>query len=157
MDLKKRTMNLIEELEEFIKQTKDTRELKRAVAVKMILQQKSYHDIKELLDVSSSFISKWKNRVLFQGVESLKLQYGGGKGYLQTAQIEEIIEWLQGQKHWSIDQLRAHIKENYGMVFQSNQSYYSLFKKANISWKKTQKNNRRKDDKIGSEKKQEIQ
>ena len=157
MNLKKGTMNLIEELEKFIKEAKDARELKRAQAVKMILQQKSYHEIKECVGVSHSFISKWKNQVLLNGVESLRVQYKGGKGYLKTEQVEEIIEWLQCQKNWSTDQLRAHIDEHYGVVFQSNQSYYSLFEKAKISWKKTQKKNPKKDDKLVEIKKQEIE
>lgn len=84
--LKKQTMESIIELEEFIKWTKDARELKRAMAVKMILQKKSYHEIQELLNVSHSFISKWKNKFLFEGIESLKLQYQGSKGYLLPTQ-----------------------------------------------------------------------
>ena len=149
-------MNLIEELEKFIEETKDAREVKRAVAVKMILQHKSYHEIKKLLDVSPSFISKWKNQVLFKGVAILKLHYSGGKGYLQKEEIQQIIQWLQRQKNWSVDQLRVYIEKNYAVVFQSNQSYYYLFKKAKISWKKTQKKNPAKNDKLVAEKKQEI-
>jgi len=42
--------------------------------VKMILSGKSYHEVKELLNVSHSFISEWKNQALFHGVESLRLQ-----------------------------------------------------------------------------------
>ena len=132
-------MNGIEELEDFIKKTKDGRELKRAVAVKMILQKKSYHDIKELISVWHSFISKWKNRFLVEGIESLKLQYRGGKGYLQPQQKQEVIDWLNDQDYCCLDNLREHIKVNYDIVFQSNQTYYSLFKEAKISWKKTQK------------------
>ena len=44
-------MNLIEELEEFIQRAKDARELKRAMAVKMSLQSKSYSEIEELIKV----------------------------------------------------------------------------------------------------------
>jgi putative transposase len=40
----------------------------------MILSGKSYHEVKELLNVSHSFISEWKNQALFHGVESLRLQ-----------------------------------------------------------------------------------
>ncbi len=150
-------MNLLEELEEFIKNAKDARELKRAMAVKMSLQSKSYSEIEELLKVSSSFISKWKSEVLFKGVESLKLQYKGGKGYLNQGQKEEVITWLQEQNNWSIDLLSDHLKNSYDIVFQSPQSYYTLLKEAKISWKKTQKKNPVKDDKLVEEKKQEIQ
>ena len=40
----------------------------------MILSGKSYYEVKELLNLSHSFISEWKNQALFHGVESLKLQ-----------------------------------------------------------------------------------
>lgn len=38
----------------------------------------------------------------------------------------------------------------------SNQSYYELFKQAEISWKKTQKNNPKKDPELVAKKKREI-
>lgn len=47
-------MNLVEELDEFLKTTQDGREVKRAIAVKMTVQGKSYQEIKSLLNVSQS-------------------------------------------------------------------------------------------------------
>jgi|GEM_PF-6914955 hypothetical protein len=38
----------------------------------------------------SSFISEWKNQVIFHGVESLKLQYKGTQGYLEAVEKEQI-------------------------------------------------------------------
>ena len=52
-----------------------SKKIKRALAGKMILSGKFYHEVQELLKVSHSFISQWKNQALFHGVESLKLQY----------------------------------------------------------------------------------
>ncbi len=60
-----------------------SKEIKRALAVKMILSGKSYREVKELLNVSHSFISQWKNQALFHGVESLRLKYKGRKAYLE--------------------------------------------------------------------------
>ena len=67
-------MNILDELDDFINQKKESKEIKIALAVKMILSGKSYREIKELLNVSHSFISEWKNQAMFHGVESLKLQ-----------------------------------------------------------------------------------
>ena len=50
------------------------KKLKGPRPVKMILSGKFYHEVKELLNVSHSFISEWKNQALFHGVESLRLQ-----------------------------------------------------------------------------------
>ena len=40
----------------------------------MILSGKSYHEVKELLNISHSFISECNKDALFHGVESLRLQ-----------------------------------------------------------------------------------
>ena len=58
-------MNILNELDDFINKTKESKEIKRALAVKMILSGKSYREIKELLNVSHSFISEWKNQAHF--------------------------------------------------------------------------------------------
>ena len=51
-----------------------SKKIKRALAGKMILSEKFYHEVQELLKVSHSFISQWKNQALFHGVENLRLQ-----------------------------------------------------------------------------------
>ena len=84
-------MNILDELDDFINKTKESKEIKRALEVKMILSGKSYREIKELLNVSHSFISEWKNQAIFHGVESLKLQYKGTQGYLKAVEKEQII------------------------------------------------------------------
>ena len=84
-------MSIIDELCDFINQTKESKEIKRALAVKMILSGKSYQEVKDLLKVSHSFISKWKNQAIFQGVESLRLQYKGSQGYLKSSEKVKII------------------------------------------------------------------
>ena len=76
-------MNILDELDDFINKTKESKEIKRALAVKMILSGKSYREIKELLNVSHSFISEWKNQAIFHGVESLKLQLYWNKRLLK--------------------------------------------------------------------------
>ena len=48
-------MNILDELDDFINQTKESKEIKRALAVKMILSGKSYREIKELLNVTQQF------------------------------------------------------------------------------------------------------
>jgi transposase len=137
-------MNLIEEIDEFLKVAVDGREMKRAIAVKMQLQGKSYHEIQELIGVSQSFISKWKNRAIFEGVDSLKMQYQGRKGKLELQNKQAVIEWLTSQKKWELEKLRLYLENEHGVIFNSLQSYYNLFKEAKITWKKTQKRNPKK-------------
>jgi len=135
----------VEELSQFIQDNPDSRELKRALAVQMVLQEYRHWQIQNLLQVSSGFISKWTQAYEQQGVKGLRLRYKGSVGYLDAKQQQALLEWLKQKNYWDLQELQAHIDEQYGVIFQSNQSYYELFYKADISWKKTQKCNPKKD------------
>ena len=150
-------MNIIDELCDFINQAKDSQEIKRALAVKMILEGKPYQEIQNLLKVSRPFISKWKNQALFQGIESLKLQYKGSQGYLKPEEKVKVIQWLKEQNYLRLSDLKNYLEKEYNVVFESDQSYYSLFKEAQISWKKTQKKNPARNDDLVEAKKKEIE
>ena len=132
-------MNFIDELDDFINQTKEPKEIKRALAVKMILSGKSYHEVKELLNVSHSLESEWKNQVLFDGVESLRLQYQGKQGYLKAEEKDQTIEWLRAQYYLRLSDLQNYLQKEYDVVFEYNQSYYSLLKKSGYKLEKNSK------------------
>lgn len=51
-----------QELDKWIKSNLDSRELKRALGVKLALKGWYYRGIAGTLNVSTSFISKWKKR-----------------------------------------------------------------------------------------------
>jgi putative transposase len=104
-------MNVIEELDDFLKKTKDGREVKRILAVKLAIEGKCHKEIEKLLKVSSSFISKWKNVVIFQGVESLKMQYKGGKSYLNKVEKQKVMEWLRGLNYCRLGDLQAYLEK----------------------------------------------
>lgn len=135
----------MDELSQLIQDNPDSRELKRALAVQMVRQDYRHREIESILQVSSGFISKWTQAYEQQGVEGLRLQYKGSVGYLDAGQRQAVIEWLGQKNYWNLQELQTHLDESYGVVFQSNQSYYELFKEAGISWKKTQKRNPQKD------------
>ena len=135
----------MEQLLEFIRGNPDPRELKRALAVQMVMQNYNYLTIANILGVSVSFISKWKYVFLEQGVTGLRLRYLGSKSYIDLAQRQIVLNWLKQKNNWHLPELKEYIEDRFGVVFGSNQSYYNLFKEANISWKKTQKKNPRLD------------
>ena len=116
-----------------------SKKIKRALAVKMILSEKFYHEVQELLKVSHSCISQWKNQALFHGVESLNLQYQGTQGYLKSEKKHRTIEWLRGRDYLRLSDLQNYLQKEYNVVFESNQSYYSLLKEAVRSCKKNSK------------------
>jgi len=131
----------IKALGDFIDNNPDPRELKRALAVQMILQKYSYFEIRDVLQVSVGFISKYKQLFKEQGITGLTLKYQGSTGYLDANARIEVIEWLQKKNYWNLAELKQHVYDNYNVSFASEQSYYDLFKAAGISWKKTQKCN----------------
>jgi putative transposase len=136
----------IQDLLEFIQQTQDARELKRALAVKMTRQGTLQKEIMALLQVTSGFISKWKGIYEQQGAKALKLGYQGGASYLRAEEQAAIIEWLQQKDYWQIEDLQRHLWQTYQVEFRSRQSYYELMAKAGLSWKKSHISNPKHDE-----------
>ena len=136
---------MLEELNEFIQSNPDARELKRAIAIQMFLKGYKHREIQESLGVSSGFISKWNQVYEALSVAGLKLGYQGSVGYLSPEQRQAVIAWLQTKNYWNLSELQGYIQDEYDVVFDSRQSYYTLFEQAGISWKKTQKRNPKED------------
>ena len=132
---------MLDPLQVLIESNPDARELKRAVAVKMFLQGYKHREIGEIIGVSSGFISKWTRQYEQLGVAGLCLSYAGSSGYLTPEQRQAVLDWLATQNYWNLAELQAQVQDQYEVVFDSKQSYYTLFAQAGISWKKTQKHN----------------
>ena len=111
----------------------------------MVMQNYKHSTIGNILGVSVGFVNKWKYIFVEQGVRGLRLKYKGSKSYLDSEQKQNILTWLRQKNYWHLSELKEYLSDNFDVIFESNQSYYDLFKQANISWKKTQKNNPRKD------------
>ena len=124
----------------------ECRECKRALAVKLDLQGYTSDFIEELLDVSGSFIRKWRRQYELYGIERLYLQYQGSRGYLSPEERAAVIAFLDTKDHYRLEELRDYLDEQYAVVYKSKQSYYDLLHEAKISWKKTEKSNPNKDE-----------
>ena len=157
MERSRKIEEQIKLLDEWIKINPDSRELKRALAVKLALQGWKYEAIANLLVVSKSFISKWKNLFNLQGIDYLKLAYKGKKSYLTKEQKKAVIAWLQRQKHWDLSELECYLIDQFDVVFKAHASYYNLLKEARISWQKAQPSNPRKDEDLVTERNKEIE
>jgi transposase len=148
--------NQLASLKSFIDSDLDTRELKRAIAVKMAFKGENYERISQLLGVSKFFIGDWKKTFIVEGINSLKLGYKGSKKYLTPEQIAEVVKWLESRQYWHLDELINYLGNEYGVTYKSKQSYYDLFSLANISWKKSQKINPKFDEELVKKKAEEI-
>ena len=58
--------------------------------------------------ISNHLNRKWKNQVLFHGVESLKLQYKVIQGYLKAVEKEQRIEWMRAQGYLRLSDLQKY-------------------------------------------------
>ena len=143
----------IEELKAFIKTQRDGRQVKRALAVKLLYQEHNYESIISILDVSMGFIAKWKQRYEADGISSFAPQHKGRQSYLSQDQKKMVIEWLGSKDIWTLNELEYHLANEYGVSYESKQSYYDLFESADLSWKKTSKANPKKDPELVAKKK----
>jgi transposase len=122
----------------------------------MALSGKLYYEISKMLGVSEFFVGYWKKIFKTQGIEGIKLGYKGSQGYLTERQTDVVVEWLKNKKFWDLDELVTYVEQEFGVIYKSKQSYYELFARANISWKKTQKTNPKFDKELVKKKTEEI-
>jgi transposase len=113
----------MEELTDFIQANPDARELKRAIAVQMVMQNYTHSQIGKILRVSVGFVNKWKYIFSEQGIAGLRLKHQGSRGYLNCVQRLMVIDWLREKNYWHLDELKEYVEDNFGVVFESNQSY----------------------------------
>ena len=147
-------MPTLEQVNTFLDTTKDAREYKRAMAVKLLLLEFEPRDIAELLHVTESFVSKWKKLSFEHGVTIFALKYYGYQGYLSSEQRQSITHQIKTQPIATIDDLITFIRTTYRVEFKSRQSYYNLFAEAGITWKRAQSQHPDKDiERIATKKK----
>jgi putative transposase len=79
-------------LEDFIRNSKEPREIKRATAVKMLLCGYKHEQIMPILGVSSGFISTYKKAFFQMGIDGLKLRHKGSQGFLSHIQRAEVMD-----------------------------------------------------------------
>lgn len=146
----------LQELQDFISNTRDVREWKRAEAVKLRLRGFSYREIEERLEVSTSFIAQTQRKFLIYGIRGLKLGYRGSKGYLTSEQKIEIMSWLNQPKNRNLSELERHLIETYDVLFKSPQSYYQILNEGHLTWQKANRENPKKKPELIAQRNQEI-
>jgi putative transposase len=135
----------MESLDEIINESRDAREVKRALSVKMALQEMPPAQIGALLNVSAQYVSKWRGRYETAGAQALLLGYQGSASYLSGEQREAICNWIQSHQSLTVEAVRDYIQEQYDVLYQSKQSYYDLMQEAGLSYHKSQSRNPQRD------------
>lgn len=131
----------IAELQAFITGQRDGRQLKKALAVKLLYQGYRYEAIVAILEVSLGSISSWKQAYETAGLAGFRPRHQGRQSYLDPSQRTAVLDWLNQKSIWTLGELEYHLAETYDVVYESKQSYYDLFEAAGLSWKKTSKVN----------------
>jgi putative transposase len=108
------------------------------------------------LDVSPSFIEKWRAFYNREGASCFAVHYKGSEGYLTSEQKENIIQFINSKQTCQLEALISYLKNTFGIEYKSKQSYYDLLGIAGMSWKKTEKSNPKKDEEKVALKKEEI-
>lgn len=142
-----------DDLAAFLAEKRDSREYRRALAVKLTLLGYTYDAISAMLDVTPGFVSQAKKAYETEGTTGLTLKHKGSIPLLSPQQRQDVIAWLKAQNAWSVERLHAHIETTYGVVFQSRQSYYQLLSEAQITYKKAQRTNPQRNDEVVAAKK----
>jgi transposase len=128
-------------LAELIEETKDARELKRALSVKMRQSGIGVAQVGELLEVTAQYVRKWQRRYEAGGVEALRVGYRGSESYLRGEQRQEVEEWIGTHETVSVEEVRDYIEEQYGVVYRSKQSYYEFLEAGGMSYHRTEPGN----------------
>src|SRR6266545_8302582 len=144
------------DLTAFLAEKRDSREYRRALAVKLALQGYLYEAISDMLDVTPGFVSQSKKAYEAQGTAGLTLKHQGSQPYLSLEERQAVITWLKTQHEWSVERLHEYIEANYGVVFQSRQSYYQLLADADITYKQAQRANPKRDEERVAAKKKRL-
>jgi putative transposase len=146
----------MDRLAQLIEETTDVRELKRAVSVTLSEGGMETEAIGAVLQVTPRAVRKWRRRYEREGVDGLQVRYRGSESYLSVEQRQELEDWLGGQETLTLEEVRDEMEARYGIVYQSKQSYYDLLDASGLSYHRTEKNNPKRDEAQGLERREEI-
>jgi transposase len=125
-------------VDEIINESKEVREVKRALSVKMVKQGITPAQISNILNVSVQYVSKWKVKYDIEGLSSLFVSYKGSKGHLTQEQKQEVLRWISQHTTRKIEEVIAHIEHNYQVIYQSKQSYYALLEQGGMRYHRSE-------------------
>ena len=108
----------MQRLGQIINESKDTRELKRALSVKMVSSGIAPATISQGLNVSLQYVSQWKTVYEAEGADGLGIGYQGHQSYLSEADREAVMGWINRHDTLSSEGRRDHLESSYRVVYQ---------------------------------------
>jgi putative transposase len=127
----------LENLEQKIKfLERDTRILKRLYFIKFRYQGDSVEKASERVGVTRMVGYLWQQRWNEQGYEGLIPRFAGGRpSKLNSEQKERLLELLREREHWTTEEVRRLIREEFGVEYTLKQ-VRMILKKAGMRYAK---------------------
>src|SRR5206468_11877090 len=94
------------DLTAFLAEKRDSRESRRALAVKLALLGYRYEAICEMLDVTLGFVSQAKKAYEAQGTIGLTLKYQVTQHTLSASERQAVTDSLKTVPQWSVERLQ---------------------------------------------------
>lgn len=98
-------------LDEIINESPESREVKRALSVKMVQQGITPRQVCQVLNVSPQYVSKWRVQYERGGAASLRLAYLGSQGYLSPEQRAAVTQWIGSHETLRVEEVRDYVQE----------------------------------------------
>lgn len=104
----------IETLKMFTSKQGNGRQVKKALAVKLLYQGHTYESVVRILDVSMGSITAWKQAYEDAGLEGFQPHHKGRQSYLNgTETAAAVLAWLQQKDIWTLGELEHHLASEY--------------------------------------------
>jgi transposase len=150
------TKQEIAELRQAANRTRDTEELKRLQAVRLYGEGQPMSDIVRLVDVAERSVLRWCAQYREAGLAGLASGRAGNQNAarLSREQRSDLKEKLRQYKpdqvlppevrisegeFWTVSDLRIAVQRWYGVTYQSDTSYRTLFKQCGYSLQRTER------------------
>lgn len=144
------------ELKAAFQSSADGSERTRLQAVRLYGSGYSVEDIQKITGCSRRSLLRWCRQYRRDGVAGLEDQrHGGNRALLSDAELEDVAGKLRqyqpvdvlgpsdvataGGQHWTVPDLKRALDRWYGVVYQSNSSYWKLFRRCGFSYQRTAK------------------
>lgn len=146
--VKRLSIKELSELQEVVRKSKSTIEVKRAQAIMFINDKCNEVTIRIMTGYSKSTASALRKKYQKKGFEGIKARERTPKKLLTKSQLAEIVQAVQetlpnqhdiNADFWTTSILALFIKIKYNVVYKSKNSYRLIFKDAHFTYHKPDK------------------
>lgn len=143
----------INQLKQFLKTTKRPDERDRARAILKLVEGKKRKEVAYFFDITLTTLGEWQHKFKKRGAEGLRTKPQKGNKYKLSREQKEEIKGSINKKtpqelglngsFWTVSLLRAYVKRDYQVTYQSANSYRELFTFCGFSYHKPDAVNKR--------------